>query len=96
MIEIPNKFLGELGPFATVSRTPDENGLYELRGCMWLIGFVTFKSPTEYGSLEGAVDFREMNTEEIERYLQEIEEMSKGRWDLEPFISSAKRKLGIS
>lgn len=96
MVETPNKFLGEFGPFCTASKTPDENGLYRHRGCMWLIGFVTFKSPTRNMSLEEAVDFREMSTEEIEEYLQPVEIIYKDKWDLPTFISSAKRRLGIT
>lgn len=92
---LPNKFADDLGPFGTVSRLPDQDGLHRHKVPMSLIGLVTYRAPHIKASFEGAVDFRKMNKNEVEQYLQEIDVIYKNSLELPRFVRSVKKRLGI-
>ena len=94
MARTPNKFNNkdQLGPFG-IHSGPDKEGLYKHNGCMWLIGFVTYKSPHRFQTLKDAVDFREMNDGEIRQHLSDIETVYENRSDMREFVQSVIRRL---
>lgn len=94
MAKVPNKFNDpeQLGPFGLI-RGPDEDGLYTYSWCMWLVGFVTYRSPYKHQTLKGAVDFREMNIDEVRQHLLDIETIYKDDWGMKQFVESARRRL---
>lgn len=94
---IPNKFAGDLGhylgPYSLVSSTKDAEGLYTHWVSMWLIGFVTYKTPHKTGSYKEARKFREMTPEEIKTHLNNIMNVYGGKKEARKFVAFARKKL---